>query len=175
MLRKVVVTLFILAGFILQCTVFDKLAFAGIIPNLMIILTSSFGFMRGEKEGLVIGFLLRAFERYLFWKFSGILCAGSDVHRLSERKVQPDFLSGGYQASYCTDYYQRPFLRYSDVCVDVHASGKIPVRLLFHARNFTGSVVYHCSNHVFLSDYFKGERKTGGKGKEESAEICLMN
>lgn len=49
MLRKVVVTLFILAGFILQCTVFDKLAFAGIIPNLMIILTSSFG-LCGEKR-----------------------------------------------------------------------------------------------------------------------------
>ncbi|MDE6925090.1 MAG: rod shape-determining protein MreD, partial [Acetatifactor sp.] len=56
MLRKVIVTLFILACFILQCSVFSGLAFAGIIPNLMIILTSSFGFMRGEKEGLIIGF-----------------------------------------------------------------------------------------------------------------------
>lgn len=56
MLRKFVVALFILACFILQCSVFDSLAFAGIIPNLMIILTASFGFMRGEEEGLIIGF-----------------------------------------------------------------------------------------------------------------------
>ena len=71
MLRKVVVTLFILAGFILQCTVFDKLAFAGTIPNLMIILTSSFGFMRGEKEGLVIGFFCGLLSDIFFGNFLG--------------------------------------------------------------------------------------------------------
>lgn len=57
MLRKIVVTVFIFVCFILQCSVFSGLAFAGIIPNLMIILTSSFGFMRGEEEGLFIGFI----------------------------------------------------------------------------------------------------------------------
>ena len=51
-LRKVIVTLFVVLCFILQCSVFNSLALGGIIPNLMIILTSSFGFMRGEKEGL---------------------------------------------------------------------------------------------------------------------------
>lgn len=56
MIRKVVVTLFVLICFVLQCTVFRGLDFGGIVPNLMIILTSSFGFMRGEKEGLIIGF-----------------------------------------------------------------------------------------------------------------------
>ncbi len=56
MLRKIVVTIFILVCFVLQCSVFSNLSFAGIIPNLMIILTSSFGFMRGEEEGTVIGF-----------------------------------------------------------------------------------------------------------------------
>lgn len=55
-LRKVIVTLFVVLCFILQCSVFNSLALGGIIPNLMIILTSSFGFMRGEKEGLLIGF-----------------------------------------------------------------------------------------------------------------------
>ena len=62
MRRKIVVTIIILVCFILQCTVFRSLAFGGIIPNLMIILTSSFGFMRGDREGLVIGF------------FCGLLC-----------------------------------------------------------------------------------------------------
>ena len=61
-LRKVIVTLFVVLCFILQCSVFNSLALGGIIPNLMIILTSSFGFMRGEKAGLLIGF------------FSGLLC-----------------------------------------------------------------------------------------------------
>ncbi len=55
MLRKIIVTIFILLCFILQCSVFNHLSFAGIIPNLMIILTSSFGFMKGEKTGMIIG------------------------------------------------------------------------------------------------------------------------
>lgn len=57
MLRKFVVFILILFSFILQTTVFRSLAFAGIVPNLLIILTSAFGFMRGENEGLIIGFL----------------------------------------------------------------------------------------------------------------------
>ncbi len=57
MRRKILLTITILICFVLQCTVFRSLAFGGIIPNLMIILTSSFGFMRGEREGLVIGFI----------------------------------------------------------------------------------------------------------------------
>ncbi|MCM1027273.1 MAG: rod shape-determining protein MreD [Roseburia sp.] len=71
MLRKIVVTLFVLAGFVLQCSVFEKLAFAGIIPNIMIILTSSFGFMRGEKDGLVIGFFCGMLNDVFFGGFLG--------------------------------------------------------------------------------------------------------
>lgn len=71
MLRKVIVTIFVLLCFVLQCSVFDKLAFAGIIPNLMIILTSSFGFMRGEKEGLIIGFFCGLMSDVFFGNFLG--------------------------------------------------------------------------------------------------------
>lgn len=71
MLRKVVVTIFVLGCFLLQCSVFDKLAFAGIIPNLMIVLTASFGFMRGEKEGLLIGFLCGLLSDIFFGSFLG--------------------------------------------------------------------------------------------------------
>ena len=62
MLRKITMVILILFCFLLQTTLFRSLAFAGIVPNLLIVLTSAFGFMRGEKEGLLIGF------------FSGILC-----------------------------------------------------------------------------------------------------
>ncbi len=71
MLRKLIVALFIIICFVLQCSVFDSLAFAGIIPNLMIILTSSFGFMRGEKEGLVIGFFSGLLNDIFFGGFLG--------------------------------------------------------------------------------------------------------
>lgn len=71
MLRKIVVAIFIIVCFVLQCSVFDSLAFAGIIPNLMIILTSSFGFMRGEGEGLVIGFFCGLLIDVFFGGFLG--------------------------------------------------------------------------------------------------------
>lgn len=71
MLRKLIVTLFILFCFILQCSVFGSIAFAGIIPNLLIILTSAFGFMRGEKEGLLIGFFCGMLNDIFFGSFLG--------------------------------------------------------------------------------------------------------
>ena len=46
----------VLVCFLLQCTVFHALAFNGIIPNLMIVLTASIGVMGGRKRGLLTGF-----------------------------------------------------------------------------------------------------------------------
>ena len=54
--RILICAVLITACFLLETTVFQKLAFASIIPNLLIIVTSSFGFMRGQKEGMIIGF-----------------------------------------------------------------------------------------------------------------------
>lgn len=57
MKRGIAIALMIIICFLLQCTVFHSIAFAGIVPNLLIVLTASFGFMRGEKTGLLIGFI----------------------------------------------------------------------------------------------------------------------
>ncbi|WP_026509327.1 MULTISPECIES: rod shape-determining protein MreD [unclassified Butyrivibrio] len=55
-MRRFVFTLLsILISFILQTTVFRVIDFSGIVPNLMIILTASYAFMRGDKSGMVIG------------------------------------------------------------------------------------------------------------------------
>ena len=35
---------------------FRTLSFAGIVPNLLVVLTSAYGFMRGENAGMVVGF-----------------------------------------------------------------------------------------------------------------------
>ena len=56
MLTVIVSTFFIFICFLLQSTIFHNLSLGGIIPNLMIILTASYGFMRGRKSGLLIGF-----------------------------------------------------------------------------------------------------------------------
>ena len=56
MKRKIVTGLIILICFLLESTIFHKLTFASISPNLMIIVVSSFGFMRGKKTGMAVGF-----------------------------------------------------------------------------------------------------------------------
>ncbi len=55
MRRIICIALLIIICFVLQTTFFQALSFAGIAPNLMMILVSSFGFMRGKKEGMIIG------------------------------------------------------------------------------------------------------------------------
>lgn len=57
MKRKIITVCIIIACFLLESTVFPHLAFGTITPNLMIVVTSSFGFMRGKREGMAVGFL----------------------------------------------------------------------------------------------------------------------
>ncbi len=56
MLRKIVLFIIISICFVLQTTTFQVLSFANIAPNLLIIVVSAFGFMRGKREGMFIGF-----------------------------------------------------------------------------------------------------------------------
>lgn len=72
MKRGIVTTIFILVCFLLQCTVFRALDFGGIVPNLLIILTSSFGFMRGEKTGMIIGFFCGILSDIFFGEALGL-------------------------------------------------------------------------------------------------------
>ncbi|MCR5451213.1 MAG: rod shape-determining protein MreD [Lachnospiraceae bacterium] len=55
-LKAFLVLLLIFAGFILQTSIFRGLKLAGIVPNIMVIITSSLGFMRGPKTGAMTGF-----------------------------------------------------------------------------------------------------------------------
>lgn len=61
MRRCITIGIIILVSFLLQSTVFHYLALAGVVPNLLLIITMSFGLMRGRREGMLVGF------------FSGIL------------------------------------------------------------------------------------------------------
>ncbi|MBC5660212.1 rod shape-determining protein MreD [Anaerosacchariphilus sp. NSJ-68] len=71
MKRKAVMAVLIIITFLLQCTVFQTLALGGISPNLLVILTSSMGFMRGEKEGMAVGFFSGLLTDVFFGKLFG--------------------------------------------------------------------------------------------------------
>lgn len=72
MKRKIVIALMILICFLLQSTVFQTLSIGSISPNLMVVLASSFGFMRGKKEGMWVGFFCGLLEDIFYGRLLGM-------------------------------------------------------------------------------------------------------
>ena len=58
MKRNIVLAVIVIFSFILQSTVCRYAAFGSIGPNLLIIVTASFGFMLGKKAGIIAGFFV---------------------------------------------------------------------------------------------------------------------
>ena len=85
--RVAVTVLIVLAAYLLQCTLFNHLELAGIKPNLILIVTASFGFMRGQKEGMLVGFFCRPYHRYSVWYNFGILCITLPGNRFCKRII----------------------------------------------------------------------------------------
>lgn len=54
--QVIVIFLLIVACFMLQTTIFPHFELAGVVPNFLVILTASFGLMRGTKYGMGVGF-----------------------------------------------------------------------------------------------------------------------
>lgn len=57
MLRTISVTFLVFLSFILQSCALGSVSLGGIVPNLLVIVTSAYGFMRGERAGLLVGFV----------------------------------------------------------------------------------------------------------------------
>lgn len=56
MKRSITIGIIIIICFLCQSTVFHFLELSGVVPNLLLIVTMSFGLMRGRREGLLVGF-----------------------------------------------------------------------------------------------------------------------
>ncbi|MBQ7678122.1 MAG: rod shape-determining protein MreD [Lachnospiraceae bacterium] len=59
MIMKTVLVVFgtIYFGFIIQTSIFNRIALAGITPNILLVITVAFGYLKGRKAGVVIGFV----------------------------------------------------------------------------------------------------------------------
>lgn len=101
MRRKIVLFFIIIICYVLQTTVFHAISFANIVPNLMIIIVSSFGFMRGGKEGMWVGF----FCGLIMDIFSGFYIG---VFALLYMYV--GFLNGFFQKKFFPDDIKLPLL-----------------------------------------------------------------
>lgn len=115
MLRYIVMFGMILISFILQCSVFPHFSLGGITPNLMIILTASFGFMRGEKAGLLMGF------------FCGLLC---------------DVFYGNFLGFYALIFMYIGFVNGKFCSLFFPEDIKLPIALII-ISDFTYGIIYY--------------------------------
>ena len=83
MKSKLVLFFTIIVCFLLQSTVLHSVSIGSITPNLLLILCSSMGLMRGRKSGMWI--FLRSSDRSVFWLYSWILCADLYVCGIYQR------------------------------------------------------------------------------------------
>lgn len=71
MRRKIIVFLIVIICFVLQTTLFHSISVLTVAPNLLIIVTASFGFMRGKKEGMYIGLFCGALVDIFYGQILG--------------------------------------------------------------------------------------------------------
>ncbi len=67
--RILIIALVIYVCFLLQTSVFSRYSLAGVTPNILLCVVSTYGFMKGRRYGIVIGF----FTGLLLDIFSGTL------------------------------------------------------------------------------------------------------
>ncbi len=72
MLNTIASVVFLIISFLLQSTLFSTFSVAGIVPNLMIIVVASIGFLVGRKYGLLVGFAAGLLMDVFFGSLVGI-------------------------------------------------------------------------------------------------------
>lgn len=55
--KKITAAIIILIGFLLQTSVFRSFELANVVPNMLLIVTVSYAYLRGRTSGLLIGFV----------------------------------------------------------------------------------------------------------------------
>lgn len=54
--KRLIAFVFILLAFLMQTTIFKLIALADVVPNIMLVVTISYAYLRGRTSGLMIGF-----------------------------------------------------------------------------------------------------------------------
>lgn len=69
--RIAVTALIVIVAFLADTSIFERLSIASVTPNIMIIVTASFGFMRGSVGGMTVGFFCGLLIDVVFGDYIG--------------------------------------------------------------------------------------------------------
>jgi rod shape-determining protein MreD len=110
--RIITIAILIIVCFVLQSTLFQSLAIGSISPNLLIVVTASFGFMRGRKEGMLVGFFCGLLVDIFF---------GSILGFYALLYVYVGFVNGFFRRIFYPEDIKLPMLLIgaSDFCLNV--------------------------------------------------------
>lgn len=119
-IRKIIPRILIIAGIILCCyllqvCVFSKLPICGVTPNILLGITSIFGFTKGRKRGIAVGFAC------------GLLL-----------DLSSDLLLGGMAAVFTTIGYINGYFKKLFFGDDI----TLPMMLIFSSSVIYGGVMY---------------------------------
>lgn len=151
--RKLVYLLVILVCFILQTTVFQGLAIGSIVPNLLLIVTISFGFMRGKVAGMWTGFLCGILKDIFYGNLLGFyaliyLCigygAGCCMKIFMTRNPRSHVFSGSGGRS----------LRLGRIWIPISPSGQDGYVFLYPENHYPGGNLYGTDHSDFVQTAF---------------------
>lgn len=133
--QEIITVCIVVICYLLQCTVFSKLTLASIKPNLMLIVTASYGFMKGQKKGMFIGFL----SGFLMdIQFGGIIGFYALVYMLL------GYLNGLFQRMYFNEDIKLPLIL---IAVSEFIYGLVIYFLMYLMQGKFG-FVYYMSNII---------------------------
>lgn len=118
--KKVVALILILLSFLLQTTFFHKIALADVVPNLLLVVTTSYGYLRGRTSGLLVGLVcglmldmmygsLIGLYAFIFMTI-GFLNGFCQKLYFTDSLLLPIVLIAGGDFAYCMYYYVTEFL-----------------------------------------------------------------
>ena len=158
--------LLILLAFTVQNCVFPLLPFLAATPNLLLILTFSFGFIHGRNAGMFYGFL-SGLLLDLF--YSGPFGFYTLIY------VYIGYFNGLYHPSSDLKYFKWFMVQLIHLCIPLPDPRTFKSSVLLFKDHAAGDHIY-CSDHPFSIPAVPfSQQKTGRYWKKERYDHCLMN
>ena len=163
--RRISTIIIILLAFLLQTTIFHKLALANVVPNLLLILTVCYSYMRGRTSGELIGLLCgilldmmygRVIGLYAFiFMTIGFLCGYCQKIYFTDNYILPCVLVGLSDLLYGFYYFITEFLVRGRLHFAFYFSHIILPELIYTL--VVSVVIFHILNR--LEKYLSADRR----------------